>query len=261
MTVSDPGSSGPPLTSDQVLNELDVLATVEHALIVEYLTVQCALGYTLAPGDGGPVAQPAIDAASVAGNLAQGAMFSLAGLNGLLIQAGRSPEMGRASSISSASVPEVSLAPPGLPELQQLLTREDSIARAVDERYARLAPAVVPPVFEEPLLSALQALIAGGQSHADGFAGFTQALGSVAPADVLRATRRDASGDFEQSLLEASDRAYALTVAVLTDQFNAPPFSADSGNYRQLAYPGAMRGLDDMNCVLVQRGLLPPFTI
>jgi hypothetical protein len=158
-------------------------------------------------------------------------------------------------------VPEISLDPPSLPELQQLLTREDSIARAVDERYARLAPALIAPVFEEPLLSALQTFITAGQSHADGFAAFAQALGTVAPADVLRATRRDASGDFEQYLLEANDRAYALTVAVLTDQFSAPPFSADSGNYRQLAYPGAMRGLDDMNCVLVQRGLLPPFTV
>jgi hypothetical protein len=261
MTAGDPGSPGPALTGDQVLDELDFLATVEHALIVEYLTVQCALGYTLAPGDGGPVTQPASDAASVAGTLAQGAMFSLAGANGLLIQAGRPPEMGRASSISSATVPEISLGPPGLPELQQLLTREDSIAQAMDERYARLASAVIAPVFDEPLLSALRTFITGGQSHAHGFAAFTQALGSVAPADVLRATRRDASGDFEQYLLEASDRAYALTVAVLADQFNAPPFSADSGNYRQLAYPGAMRGLDDMNCVLVQRGLLPPFTI
>jgi hypothetical protein len=261
MTAGDPGNPGAALTSGQVLDELDFLATAEHALIVEYLTVQCALGYTLAPGDGGPITQPATDAASVAGNLAQGAMFSLAGANGLLIQAGGLPEMGRASSISSASVPEISLDPPSLPELQQLLTREDSIARAVDERYARLAPALIAPVFEEPLLSALQTFITAGQSHADGFAAFAQALGTVAPADVLRATRRDASGDFEQYLLEANDRAYALTVAVLTDQFSAPPFSADSGYYRQLAYPGAMRGLDDMNCVLVQRGLLPPFTV
>jgi hypothetical protein len=42
-----------PLTADQVLGELEFLATVEHALVVEYLSVCCALGHDLAADEGG----------------------------------------------------------------------------------------------------------------------------------------------------------------------------------------------------------------
>jgi hypothetical protein len=47
-----------PLSNDQVLNEVAFLITVEHALIVEYLSVSCALGYDLAGADGGPADGP-----------------------------------------------------------------------------------------------------------------------------------------------------------------------------------------------------------
>ena len=53
-----------PLNRDQILDELEYLATVEHALVVEYLSVFCALGHDLAAEEGGApptrgVVQPA----------------------------------------------------------------------------------------------------------------------------------------------------------------------------------------------------------
>ena len=39
-----------PVSRDQVLDEVEFLLTVEHALIVEYLSVRCALGYDLDTG-------------------------------------------------------------------------------------------------------------------------------------------------------------------------------------------------------------------
>ncbi|MEP7025018.1 MAG: hypothetical protein ABJB47_14735 [Actinomycetota bacterium] len=260
MSAGDLGAGSAPLSKDQVLDELEFLATVEHALIVECLSVHCALGHDLAAGDGGAVTQPGMDAASVASSLAQGQMFHLRSVNGALIDAGRQPQLGRATSISSASVAEIALDPPSLAQLQQLLGREEGIGLAVDERYARLAPAVTSaPVFDGTLLDELQSVIvSSGQSHAAAFAGYREALGGAAPASVLRATRRDTADDFEQHLLDASDRAYALTMEILGLQFTADPSSGVP--FLQVAVQ-AMNILDDSTRVLVQRGMLPPFTL
>jgi hypothetical protein len=49
---------------------------------------------------------------------------------------------------------------PGLAQLQQLAAREQAIATAVDNRYARLVPAVTSsPVFDGDLLAELQSVI------------------------------------------------------------------------------------------------------
>jgi hypothetical protein len=151
-----------------------------------------------------------------------------------------------------------------LDELEFLATVEhassSSVARAVDERYARLVPAVTTdPVFDGGVLDELRPVIVdGGQSYAAAFGGFRQSLGDLAAADVLRATRRDAADDFEQRLLDASDRAYRLTVEILGYQFT--PQANDVVPFLPVALE-AMTGLDDITFVLVQRGLLPPFTL
>jgi hypothetical protein len=176
------------------------------------------------------------------------------------LTASRSAQLGRPASISSAAVAEIPLDPPSLAQLQQLLSREEGIARAVDERYARLAPAVTTDaVFDGALLDELRSVIVdGGQSHAAAFAGFRQSLGDLASADVLRAACRDAADDFEQRLLDASDRAYRLTVEILGHQFT--PQDNDVVPFRPMAI-GAMTGLDDITFVLAQYGPLPPFTL
>jgi hypothetical protein len=53
-----------PLSRDQVLDEVEFLLTVEHALIVEYLSVRCALGYDLDTAHGGPVTEASREAAA-----------------------------------------------------------------------------------------------------------------------------------------------------------------------------------------------------
>jgi hypothetical protein len=44
MSAADQGPAGGSLTPEQVLDELEILARVEHALVVEYLSVCYALG-------------------------------------------------------------------------------------------------------------------------------------------------------------------------------------------------------------------------
>jgi hypothetical protein len=255
--IEDPSSE--PLTSEDVLDELELLATVGHALVVEYLSVSCALGHDLEPQDGGATSSQGRDAAATASRLAQGEMFHLAEINQALVVAGRPAQMGRASSISTAAGAEVSLDPPTADQLQQLVQREKAIGIAVDERYARLIPAVTTAHFADELLAELRPVIEAGTTHATGVGSLRDALGDPAPADALRATRRDTTDAFEQRLLDVSDRVYRLVTSALNEQFGqADLFTA--GGFRSLAV-SAMTALDDSHRLLVQRGLLPPFTL
>lgn len=256
MSAEEQNVASGPLSREQVLDDLEFLATVEHALVVEYLSVCCALGHDLESGEGGATTKQGRAAAGAAAGLAQGEMFHLKRINLGLVDAGRSAQLTRATSISSGSVTEIALGPPDLAQLEHLLNREEAIALAVDERYARLRPAVTTdPVFEGDLLEELRSVIADdGPAHAAAVASLRDSLGNLAPADFLRATRRDGTDAFERRLLEVSDRIYGIVLATLQEQFALPaPFSA-------LAV-SAMEGLDEIDRVLVQRGLLPPFTL
>jgi hypothetical protein len=114
-------------------------------------------------------------------------------------------------------------------------------------------------VFEGPLLDALRSLIVeDGPTPAAAVAGLRDALGGLAPVDFLRVTRREPADTFEQRLLNTSDRSYRLILAALQERFASQDFVA--GTFRSLAV-SAMEGLDEINRALVQRGLLPPFTL
>ena len=255
MSAGDQNTANSSLTREQVLKELDLLAKVEHALVVECLSVCYALGHDLGADEGGPTTEPGGDAARAASVLAQGEMFHLKGVNLALIAAGQFAQMERADSIPGGPGAIIPLDPPSLAQLQQLAAREQAIAAAVDVRYAHLVPAVTSsPVFDGALLATLQSVIVdNGQNHAAAFAALTDPLTGLASADYLRATRRQGADSFEERLLEASDGSYRVVVAALRDQF------AQEAGFSSLAV-SAMQALDDINRVLVQRGLLPPFT-
>src|SRR4051812_4590754 len=244
---------------EALLDELEALAGVEHALIVEYLSVSCALGHDLDEADGGATSDRGREAAAVAAQLAQSDMFHLSRLCRALADAGRIPALDRATSVPA---PDGTLLPLGAPDaaaLGHLLAREDALTAAVDARYTRLAPAVTTaPVVDGDLLDTLRGLIVDhGPRHATGFAALRDALGDPPQPGSLRATRREAADSFEQRLLDAADRGYGLVVAALRNGFGqSDPFAG--GSFRQLAV-SAMLHLDDLHRLLVQRGLLPAF--
>jgi hypothetical protein len=251
-----------PLSREQVLDELEFLVTVEHALIVEYLSVGCALGHDLDAEEGGATTTQGRDAASAASSLAMEQMFHFRRVNVALVDAGRSAQLDRATSISSDSVAEIALGPPSPEQLQRLLEREESIAKAVDERYARLAPAVTSDAaFEGELLNELRFVIVDdGSTHATAAAALRASLGTIPPGEFLRATRREAADAFEQRLMDLSDRLYRLVRAALQERFAPSRDFFVAGTFRDFAVT-AMDGLNDSNRALVQRGLLPPFTL
>jgi hypothetical protein len=103
---------GGPLGREQVLDELELLATVEHALVVGYLSVCCALGHDLEPAEGGATTEQGREAAGAASALAVGEMFHVRRVNDRLVDAGRSAQLGRADSIPGGSGAELALGPP-----------------------------------------------------------------------------------------------------------------------------------------------------
>src|SRR5262249_15175264 len=190
MSAADQGPADSPLNREQVLDELEFLAKVEHALIVECLSVCYALGYDLGPDEGGATTRAGGEVAGAAMSLAQQTeMFHLDDLNTALVHANRLAQLDRAVSIPGGPGSDSPLAPPDLAQLQQLVVREQAIATAVDARYARLAPAVTSdPVFDGDLLNELQPIIVDrGTGHATAFAAITDPLAGLAPGDYLRA--------------------------------------------------------------------------
>ena len=248
--------SDAPLNREQVLDKLEQLADVEHALIVEYLTVSCALGHNLSAEEGGATSDEGRAAAGAAANLAQDEMFHLRDICGALADAGRTPQLGRASSIADVTGALVSLDPPSAAQLRELIGRAKAITSAVDAAYAGLAAALTPEVFDEPLLSRLRNVVESGAAHGVGTTRLRDALGTPPPADFLRVPRRETDDPFEQGLLRTSDLAYRLVTSALREQFAQP----DDFSFRSLATT-AMDALDSSNRTLAQRGLLPAFTL
>jgi hypothetical protein len=259
MSAAETGGASAPLTSDQVLDELDFLTTVCHAVLVEALTIQGAAGRDLPADQFGPINDQADGLAQVASGIALGEMFRLKRLNDALLAAGRPGETGRATSISSDSVPEISLAPLTPEQFIDIVPRELAIGRAIGERYGRLVPAVTTaPVFSGGLLTQIQGVIEDGQGYPAALAGYRDPLGGVPSGKVVRATRRESADDSEQNLLDTSDRAYRLLVELLGQAFTPPP----EGQLGASVQPAieAMNITDGINSELTRRGLLPPFT-
>jgi hypothetical protein len=252
------GTTGVPLTREQVLDELDVLATVEHAVCVEYLSIHCALGHALDPADASPTAEHVAAGARAAAVAAQDEMRHLHGVNRALVRAGRSPELGRASSIGLSSGSDLALGPLRLEQLERLVEREHDLAKAVDARYARLRPAVAAPtpVFDGELLDEMRRLLHPPPDHSGLATALRDELTGVPPKQYLRATPREPVDDLERALLDLSDHSYRLVVEILESWF-AHEDELIGGRGQAV---DAMTSLDMVNQVLVRRGVLPPFT-
>jgi hypothetical protein len=255
-------ASATPLTRDEVLDQLRVLATVEHALIVEYLSVQCALGHNLPADEGGGATEELRAVANLAGNLAQDEMRHLRLLHQALADAGHPAQVERAVSIASDSVAEVALGPPSAAQLERLFEREQAIAKAVDERFARLVPAVTTdPVFDGGLLGKMRSVVEHGQRHTQAVEAL-RPLWGLEPAAFLRATRREPRDEFERHLLSVSKRTYNHLVAIVQKWFEEfsepePPFFSPFQGWAV----DTMFTLDEIDSLLVRRGLLPSFEL
>ncbi|HEY6745073.1 MAG TPA: hypothetical protein VI357_05075 [Mycobacteriales bacterium] len=250
-------SNGGSAEMGRSLDELQFLLTVEHALIVEYLSICCALGHDLRTQDGGPSTQSARDAANAANNLAAGQMLRVASLARALHRAGRFVAFGRARSISDAATgTDISLDPPSREQLEQMLDREESIAAAIDARYAQVESWLgVAGGISDELLEAVR----DGTTHRRAVPILRDHLGAEPVGPLLRATRRFGATEPEQVLARISNRAYGDVVTALA-AFYGDLDGASSGDFR-LAALGFMDQVNDANRALVHAGLLPQFRL
>jgi hypothetical protein len=246
------------LSRDQVLDEIAFLITVEHALIVEYLSVSCALGYNLEPAPGDPVNQAGRDAAAAGHRLADLLMLRVARLVRIFSAFRPTADVfGRAAEIADASGARISLEPLSGP-LEYLLDREVAIAAAVDARYARLIPAMaVSGPGDDAFSDDLREVVQQGTHHADGVSELQEPLAGQPVAGLLRATRRSGSTDAEKALFQASDRAYGMVVGALQDFYG----DLQGDNNFRLDALAAMDDLNSLNATMVRAKLLPSFRL
>jgi hypothetical protein len=220
---------------EELLAELDHLATVEHALCVEYLFLDCALV------DRGPGI-----------NLALGTMFQLRRVNEALVMAGQSGNMSRAAQVRG--IPPLAFAPLDASQLDGVLGRESAIAAAVDARYA-IAGSLLSLVadLDPGLRDRIDGVVDSGAGHAAEFISFRESLAGRPPAEYLRPVREPAD-DSDTTLRSISQGGYRLIIQLLQEQFAGP------GGLTMLALArDAMRTLDGILFLLAERNLLPLF--
>jgi hypothetical protein len=243
------------LTREQVLDELGDLATVAHALCVEYLFMECALGHGVDSPAGSPPPQTS-DAAGAAHSLAVGQMRRLRAIDHLLTVAGRDVDLGRATELRRpAPTAAIAFAPLTAAQLDGMLEREHAMAAAVDARYKALQEGVEQAVVEE--LDGL-AFIIDATDLAEAFGRLRDGLEALAPSAYLRAVRDVPADDRERGLRDLSDRYYAFVLTALGAGFAHPEIESQMVDNVAV---GAMFAWDEVNKLLVQGGLLPAFTL
>ena len=247
------------MNPQQWLEQLQGLAAIEHALIVDHLQIGCALGTDNGIDTPlGPPSAEGVEAAAAAEALATGDMRHFRALNGLVVAAGLAPVMRRASSIEPASGPPLALGAVTPATFATLADRQRAIATAVEARYAfleRALPTVDPPLPAEVTDQAGFVLtVAAG--HADRMAGLAGHFGTSPPAGHLRATRAEPATDAERRLTALSDAYYQALLALLTAWFAHDDELGGDLFGRAVA---AMTELDGFNDLLVTRGLIPRF--
>ncbi len=239
---------------EQILDEFADLATVEHALCVDFLQVYCALGAGAVE-----VADPVPAAAQASMDLAVDQMRHLRRVNQTLLLAGRVAAMGRATHVQRPSGPPIAVGSLTPEQFERFPEREHAIATEVDRRYARLRAAVEGPraPFEGELLDQVTFVLDSVADHRGGVDTLTAHLAGLVPADYLQATRTEPADEPERLLLAASDRCYQAVVAMLHAEFT--PGDPFGGQPLQLAV-GTMDRLDSLAKLLATRGLIPAFT-
>jgi hypothetical protein len=136
------GAQWTALTADQILDELDDVASIEHSICVEYLSIHCALGHDQEPADDGAAAEPVARAAhSALVDLAYTAARTLACSSGVPFWATRvAPALAAPAALALG---RVVLIKPGLGESAVELGWEVFGDPALEQVGLRLGPALV----------------------------------------------------------------------------------------------------------------------
>ena len=243
---------------EEILDELEHLSTVEHALCAEYLFLHCALGDDVAQSESPTDVDTVVAAAAAtAFALADREMRLLRRVNRALSAGERRANIRRATHVRREAQPPLALAPLTAAQLAGFLDREHAVALAVDDRYARLPTPSAPPAgggFDEALLEAIGSAAEDGVKHAAAFGELRSALSGLEPEQYLRATRDAPADDFERGLRQIADDHYRLVLSTLDTGLAHEGFGVS-------AAVSAMMRMGEAHSTLVARGLLPALTL
>ena len=243
------------VTREQILDELAWLATVEHALCVDYLLLHYALRTVVetAPEVAGAVEE----ALSIAQNAE---MHHLARVNRVLVRAGRAPVLERAAHVVPASGTAVAVAALTPGRFATFPKGEASVAATVDARYARLNEAVASSgkVLDPELLGELMFLLDSVGGHAGRVDTLAGHLKGVDLGKLLGDVRLVPADDLEREVAALSNRYYRTVVEGVAGGLAHD--EALAGALLSVA-TSTMDDLDRVNAVLVARGLVPAFDL
>jgi hypothetical protein len=254
------------MSRDEVIHELEYLATVEHALCVEYLYAHYSLDAPMALPSG-PVAEQTsriFAAATEVFNIAVDEMRHLRWANEALNLLGAPPSVGRAERIGRQLNRPFALEPLTPQQLEWFIQVEEpsqTLAGVLDGMYVRLQVSIdrQPELFpeRERLIHLIKLIIDEGQDHFERFTSIQQHLAGLEPDQYLR-TLDDPSDQATASLQDLSDQNYAVVLGALQATFS---LSDRAGGILIEHARRAMFNLHETNHFLAARGVRARFTL
>ncbi|MGH9280870.1 MAG: ferritin-like domain-containing protein [Acidimicrobiales bacterium] len=254
------------MSRPQVIEELAYLATVEHALCVEYLYAHYSLDAPMELPASGATAElvRVFAAAQELFTIAVDEMRHLRWVNEALSLLGQPPSVGRADRIGRQLDEPFTLEPLTPERLQWFIDVErpsQDLTGALDGMYVRLHTSIrrQPDVFpeHERLVHLIKLIIDEGDDHFHRFSSVQRHLAGLAPDDYLRPLA-DGTEPRVLALQDLSDQNYAVVIGAL-----ATTFSLDdrAGGVLIEQARRAMFNLHEVNHFMAGKGARARFTL
>jgi rubrerythrin len=255
------------MTRERVISELQYLATVEHALLVEYLYAHYSLNapMTLSEQDGtNQQTKRIFAAAKEIFSIAVDEMRHLRWVNEALDLLGESPSIDRTDRIGRQFKRKFELKPLTPEQLQWFIDVEEpsqSINEGIDGMYVRLHTSIVrqPKIFPEHdrLVTLIKLIIDEGENHYERFKSIQEHLKGIDPPIYLRTLSDPIPNSRFLKLQELSDANYAVVIASLVETFSLGD-KASGILIKQSVR--AMQNLHEINHLLASNGVHIKFT-
>lgn len=250
---------------ERVVKELTYLATVEHALAVEYLYSHYSIDSPLDQPDSNNPASGRYAAANEVFLVAIDEMHHMRWANEALALLQTGPSVGRAAKLGRELDRPFELAPLTPQQLDWYIEVEapsQAINEGLDGMYVHLHMSIAqqPDLFPERdrLVPLIKLIIDEGDQHWRRFRAVKTHLSSIAPTDYLRSLTTPQEGTREAALAKLSDQNYAVLIGMLYEAFLLGDRSA--GLMIEQARR-AMYNLHETNHFLASRGIAPPFSL
>ncbi len=254
------------MTLQQVIDELNYLATVEHALCIEYLYAHYSLKAPMAlPDDATEETKRIFAAANEVFMIAVDEMRHLRWVNEALDLLGQPPSLGRAEFLGRSFNRPFQLQPLTAQQLQWFIDVEkpsQSVDEGLDGMYVQLLISIdqQPEIFPEPkrLLDLIKLIIDEGADHYQRFNSVQQHLLQMNQDFYLRPLENPQLGSQLDSLQKLSDQNYALLLGSLEISFS---LGDRAGGLVLEQSRRAMFNLHEVNHYLGSRGVDAQFKL